>query len=274
MSLVNEPRLKIDIFVSNLQSLQLSQKSPPPYSPYGHDRVAGGPVQFAEGKTPLESSNWIKDDDDTYGGLLDLSYYYDGGKDEESGWEGGGEHELDLTNFDGDDDTQLPGEGQLSLRLKEEGMMRRAISKSERSRVRLEGYEEMSTVKLVAIQEEKEEMLRPKPMLRMNTGRAAQSLLTDPSSPSSQMQSPGGASILGANSDIEDIYELIPKMHVGASGEEVRIDVDEREAHDISVVAEHARSGRPKLDLLLEEEVESSRGNVLVACESFVHLIT
>ena len=39
------------------------------------------------------------------------------------------DHVLDLTNFDGEDDTRVPGEMQLSLRVKKEGRLRRAKSR-------------------------------------------------------------------------------------------------------------------------------------------------
>jgi len=70
----------------------------------------------------------------------------------------------------------------------------------------------------------------------------------------------------GSRSDVESIYSQMPHTGVGAYGEEVKIEFDEQEIHDVSAVAEHARPGRPKLDRLLTEEVENARGSILVAC--------
>lgn len=44
-----------------------------------------------------------------------------------------GHHVLDLTNFDGDDDTRVPGESQMSMRVKKEGKVRRAQSRRKAS---------------------------------------------------------------------------------------------------------------------------------------------
>jgi hypothetical protein len=60
----------------------------------------------------------------------------------------------------------------------------------------------------------------------------------------------------------------MPQTGVGADGEEVKLDFDERELHDVAIVAEYARPGRPKLDRLLADEVERAKGSIIVACES------
>ncbi|KAG6370098.1 hypothetical protein JVT61DRAFT_12504 [Boletus reticuloceps] len=46
----------------------------------------------------------------------------------------------------------------------------------------------------------------------------------------------------------------------------VPFQMDEREAIDVHVVSEHARPGKPKLDKLIADEVQASKGAIVVAC--------
>lgn len=60
---------------------------------------------------------------------------------------------------------------------------------------------------------------------------------------------------------------------------EPRLEIDDDELEDLNVVAEMARPGKPKLERILADEVERSRGAVAVACEfpsesSFFHSLT
>jgi hypothetical protein len=48
----------------------------------------------------------------------------------------------------------------------------------------------------------------------------------------------------------------------------VRLDVDNLEMDDVTVVSEYARPGKPKLDLILADEVEVATGSVIVAGKS------
>lgn len=61
-------------------------------------------------------------------GLVDLSYYT-GDYVEDQGELGHEEHPLDLTNFEGEEDSALPGEAQFSLSVKREGKLRRASTR-------------------------------------------------------------------------------------------------------------------------------------------------
>jgi hypothetical protein len=49
--------------------------------------------------------------------------------------------------------------------------------------------------------------------------------------------------------------------------EEPQLEVGEQEMRDISIMAEFARPGRPKVDLILRDEVGKTGGRVVVACE-------
>lgn len=70
-----------------------------------------------------------------------------------------------------------------------------------------------------------------------------------------------------ARSDTASFRDMLPRTGVGAAGQEVRLEVDEQSMHDINVVSEHARPGKPKLDRMIADEVENSKGSTIVACE-------
>lgn len=71
-----------------------------------------------------------------------------------------------------------------------------------------------------------------------------------------------------ARSDTASFRTMIPQVEIGGPGDGVRLEVEEREMHDINVVSEHARPGKPKLDRIVADEVENSKGSTIVACES------
>lgn len=68
-----------------------------------------------------------------------------------------------------------------------------------------------------------------------------------------------------ANLDHSSIRNLVGEDS-GQPG--VRLEVDEMEMRDVSIVSEHARAGQPKLDRIIHDEVELSHGSVIIACES------
>jgi hypothetical protein len=47
---------------------------------------------------------------------------------------------------------------------------------------------------------------------------------------------------------------------------EIKLEVDRQEMKDVSVVAEYARPGKPKLDRIIADEVLQAHGPVIVAC--------
>jgi hypothetical protein len=49
--------------------------------------------------------------------------------------------------------------------------------------------------------------------------------------------------------------------------DEPQLELGEQEMRDISVMAEFARPGRPKVDMILRDEVETAAGRIVVACE-------
>jgi hypothetical protein len=49
--------------------------------------------------------------------------------------------------------------------------------------------------------------------------------------------------------------------------EEPQLELGEQEMRDISVMAEFARPGRPKVDMILRDEVSRAGGRIVAACE-------
>ncbi|KAH0826990.1 hypothetical protein J3R83DRAFT_4649 [Lanmaoa asiatica] len=58
----------------------------------------------------------------------------------------------------------------------------------------------------------------------------------------------------------------LPTSTLGASSSQVPFEMDEQEATDVNVVSEHARLGKPKLDKVIADEVQASKGAIVVAC--------
>ncbi|TFK55046.1 hypothetical protein OE88DRAFT_1717113 [Heliocybe sulcata] len=140
MAMIPEPGLRVDIFVTNaktpnvrpLLSAQAEPKAAstdflappvPQYARQGRSRRSGS----------VSSASSVESEDDAANNneYLDLSYYTGEFADDEKfqDEELGEINVVDLTNFDGDDDTVLPGEAQFSKRVKKEGKVRRRQSR-------------------------------------------------------------------------------------------------------------------------------------------------
>ncbi|RPD66223.1 hypothetical protein L226DRAFT_566683 [Lentinus tigrinus ALCF2SS1-7] len=132
MDLLPGPELQIDIFVTNVKPVagvkppQPSRISfaPPPFK--DKDGLEPPRPGFAVNSRPVSRASLDSEDsgDDSD---VDLSYYT--GYVQEDGGLGHEEDILDLTNFEGDDDSTMPGEAQFNLSVKQEGRSRRAISR-------------------------------------------------------------------------------------------------------------------------------------------------
>jgi hypothetical protein len=68
----------------------------------------------------------------------------------------------------------------------------------------------------------------------------------------------------GVSNDEASIRELMIDAE-----DTVRLELDERELHDVSVVSEHARAGRPKFDEIFAHEVGRADGAIIVTCKRF-----
>lgn len=129
MDIVPTSELQIDIFVTNVKPVPPPKRAPaptrisfvPPPKPTEKNAELEPPhpvfIQEASTRSSISSEDSGEDTD------VDLSYYTGGY--EEEGELGHEEHILDLTNFEGDNDTALPGEAQFNLSVKQEGRARR-----------------------------------------------------------------------------------------------------------------------------------------------------
>ncbi|KAI1795794.1 hypothetical protein LXA43DRAFT_1163671 [Ganoderma leucocontextum] len=344
MDIVGPSELQIDIFVTNVRP----EPGPSPASP---SRVSFAHLpRMAELEPPRpgfarpESRASFSSEESGEDSDLDLSYYTDMVQDQ--GELGHEEHVLDLTNWEGDDDTGLPGEVQFHLSIKKEGRWRRVFSRRGSSgvpRVKenvgqgvsqsdLEGPSQ-STVQLV----KKQDPLRPPPIITnlpppmrlsvdgaggsrssidsatlrqsqstdgrpdsyanlktpngavplldamhsplspmppvgslsgsgSSVGRKRFSQLSQISEQSSAFHTPRSLSRLSQWTDTDTFAALVPRGEVASVREELLLNLDEREAEDVGIVAEHARPGKPKFDRVLADEVERAKGAIAVAC--------
>jgi len=160
------------------------------------------------------------------------------------------EHVLDLTNFDGEDDTRMPGESQLNQRLRTEGKIRREKTRQERESLRLQiprGSSPHSHDQLSPIYEP----------YSPNTPHSS-----DPLRPAYPPKSP-------ISPIISPLSPLPSGLPHSPSGLEQKFDMDEVEAEDMPIIAERARPGRPKIDAIIAEEARRSQGPLVVACEFY-----
>jgi hypothetical protein len=234
--------------------------------------------------------------DDDY---VDLGYYMgDYTMDGELGHE---EHRLDLTNFDGDNDDRVRGENTLNRTLKKEGTVRRAITRKRtesRRPKRFSGARVPSGLPSLPTFSEEAGRPQPSPPAHSLESPAAPSgdvlgrqhaaaiksahlfiQSTDPSVPHAP------SSIELDRSGYEDGYKERPQHMKRMSTisiasqessrqalirevvEEPQLELGEQEMRDISIMAEFARPGRPKLDMILRDEVGTAGGRIVVACE-------
>lgn len=347
MDAVGHSELQIDIFVTNVRPEmgphRLASPSRISFAPLPRNRMAVAepePLQpvFARPESRASSSSEESAEDNAD---LDLSYYTDMVQDE--GELGHEEHVLDLTNWEGDDDTGLPGEAQFHLSIKKEGRWRRVFSKRGSfgasrtkenlklglgaSQADLDGPSH-STVQLVKkrdpppiitnlpppihsssdgasgsrssidtamLHQSQSIEGRPDSYASLKTPNSAAPLLDSARSPLSPF--PPSSSVSGAGrkrfsqlshisernsafhpprslsrlsqwTDTDTFAALVPRGEVESVREQLRLNLDEREAEDVGVMAEHARPGKPKFDRILADEVERAKGAIAVACES------
>lgn len=372
--------LQVDIFVTNFTDPKFNTGSRPDFNPgylsgtstdrfssFGAPSVPSDPLappapRFArEGRAERRlsiSSDTSVDSTGSSTSLADL-HYEDGGKsgqskDAEIESEIG--HVLDLTNFDGDDDTRVPGEAQFSLKVKKEGKVRRA--QSRRVANAAQAKLELSQKAAAAAQDEQkvplpsarivpqsyksptkskqwdqtDALLSPtnqrgfslydppmgvtqdphsalatpvqqrwavtSPTPRAVTPRQDEQLAHPSVSPTplhSRTYSDNRFSLADSLNDYtgmlsegaydthtvggsESMRYLMTQSRSGADtgpatpsfinvAEDLMWDFDEEELDDLNVVSEMARPGKPKLERILADEVERSRGPVAVACE-------
>ncbi|GJE90804.1 NADPH oxidase family protein [Phanerochaete sordida] len=126
MMMVPPHELQIDIFVTNAKPMMraLSTKRVPGagLAPPAPRFVLEDAASEKRAHSPAPDASDTDDDDADADSMLDLSYYESDVADVARA-----EHALDLTNFEDDDDSALPGEAALSAALRDEGRHRRSV---------------------------------------------------------------------------------------------------------------------------------------------------
>jgi len=312
--------LQVDIFVTKFKPIAAKEPLESPFlqvpqrphfapEPVFSEGLQPPHPSFARGSLPLYSGSsdsleaYHSDQSD-----VDLTYYTGEYEDPIPPKDLGLAHDshiLELTNFDGDNDTALPGENILSRQVKKEGKLRRAQLRKVTAKTQLEER----TVRLLdsgnlggavngSSATSRRSMDKP---LKISTNsdntwseilpgstnvspfspygdsptRSWQSYpetIISPGSPPTGRK--GATSSLYSTSTWDNRSEagsyrsLLPFSAPDGSFDDIQFDVSEEEAQDINVIAEYARPGKPKLDRILADEVEQSRGPIVVACKA------
>ena len=208
---------------------------------------------------------------------------------------------LDDTHFNGDlDEDVLPAEESFNRRLRQEGVLRRKVTRMmmEHAHDRESLWEDLgqqvgspTSIPTPGIGE-----FSPPPTPSDSHGHL-QTLPTDagpetlgkegrlPSEPTDpRIKRSERASISSVNSldsirdkitDVAFIQEMLSKNRKGAQqGEEVALQFNDEEVEDMLAMTEFTWPGSPMLGKLLKEEVARAKGPVLVACERFFLSLT
>lgn len=185
------------------------------------------------------------------------------------------QHVLDLTNFDGEDDTHLPGERQLSQRLREEGNMRReqsrlsglpAFSRDSIHEKRMSGF--------MSLAKHQEPNMRPSNLRQYAIANNSQLFV---SLPEIKPFDETSLSPLSASSSTNPFMASSP-YHDHAPFEPpdprrfTRFDMDEIEAEDVPLVSELAQPGRASIEQVIAEEVSRSYKSMIVTCTFYLVL--
>ena len=315
VDMVPSSALQVDIFVTNV----VAQPPPAPslelHVPHG-DTLAPPTPHFARpgsrSRRNSNASDISMDSAISTNTFTDVSYMRvpqaeDGyGNDavdivDMYGGLGHEEHVLDLTNFDGEDDTRLPGETQLSRRLRKEGKLRRARTRKSQSVLlakheldqratdaRLSSHipqgpftsryprsESSTSPPAVSTGLRNPSPLNPSSpvdppfsSLSPDVPKRHSFLYADPGE-TSRSVSPAPSALSGTFTvrDSDAYYAERPTRHARTQS---KFGLDDVEAEDVPIVAERARPGRAKIDRIIADEAGRSRGAMVVACESFV----
>ena len=225
-------------------------------------------------------------------------------------------HVLDYTNFDGEDDTVMPGENNFSRKLKKLGTLRRAKTKREsrmgggamgekagakrlstvssdvvirpgmttRPLSYMSSDDERTPVTTASLMRESENVFEAS-FKRGNVGAGGGGKHSQLQPPNAfALRSPGGDTESLASSRVPSTFDLgytTGRMSTSTSnplivpGEAPGVMIDPIEKKDLSIVAEVANPGKPKLDRVLAQEIAIAKGPIVVACKSlsFVNIV-
>lgn len=325
------PDVQIDIFVTNYKPSLPKTVSTPELQISRVDAVSQSPLvppspQFVrpdgayaslspfapnaeKGHLASPSIHSVDSDEEDATDDLDLTYYTSDIIEEEKGELGHEEHALDFTNFDGDDDSALPGEARLNDAVKMEGRVRRSIWK--RASLAVSAKHESYNSNSVPFGSAGPIHERPKSTAMMSLAphaeaRLSRIQLTSPlnarysqyggrphgeiekaekdtltpivtavpvQSPSASQNwtPPDSPRPLSALSEFSgDAHSLAALVSEAAARDQFALELDEEELNDISVVSGHTRAGRPALNKIIADEVERAKGSVIIGCKHSV----
>ncbi|KIY43402.1 hypothetical protein FISHEDRAFT_53453 [Fistulina hepatica ATCC 64428] len=276
-SMIAPPGLGVDIFVTNAMSQRPHRlKSLELRSPRNEKSLAPPRSRFTDSRSPSPGPT---DSDEEPVSYLDTSAYTSVYGDEDvspvrsGNLEAQEDYTRDLADFDGDAVMILPGEAQLSQRVRKTGTLRRAKSRKLSMQRRHVPYtqeqdlamhqhndsasSDRSTANLLSQRQEREEeylsrfSIEPSPPIRAPHPSAA-SFMTD-----------ADLEVLRPPSPLGDVYA---ERSESPPGYDTRLHMSRRELRDVSIVSEFARAGKPRLDLILRDEVQMATGSIIVAC--------
>ncbi|GJJ12119.1 hypothetical protein Clacol_006360 [Clathrus columnatus] len=265
LELVSSPSLQIDIFVTNAPD----PKTPTLLSPVVDDPLPRLPsIPAWNDKELNHSQNSLGGGASTHSldvennEVTDILNMY--------GALGHEQHELDLTNFDGEDDTQLPGERYLSRRLREEGRFRREQS-------RLSGLPPFSRDSIHQKRMSGFISTGRHPVLDAPSSKLWQSSVAPDSAPSIVIPEgayvPNRTPVSPTSANSTNILQASPvdnhsffKPRARDPRRDTRFDMDEIEVEDVPLVSELARPGRASVDQIITEEASRSYKSLIVAC--------
>ncbi|KAF8892557.1 hypothetical protein BD779DRAFT_1436785 [Infundibulicybe gibba] len=215
------------------------------------------------------------------------------------------DHTWDLTSFEGEYDVELPGEDIFNSRVERAGIARRATSKRLKKTSTITSKSGSSTARRFTSPEERISLdgllasrlewvypptsgtPAPRSPASPSYGRRAshdQSSLNSTPTPSPRRpRPPYGPRVLppiktSLSSEATEPLSFSQVLNIAqntAAQEKTlasdaklgaQLQVNEQELDDLSVVSEHARTGKPKLDRIIGYEVHIARGSTIVAC--------
>lgn len=275
----------------------------------GHSRI-GIQVVSPEEKSRRPPSIMSFDDDrnsllmpNPYDGSVGGRYGDGGLKGKDHDYElglGGGHHQedtmydvLDYTHFNGDlDAAPVPAEESFSRRLRQEGAIRRkmtrkmTLGKMDQEALWADVGQQVGSPTVVGTPHTP----LPSPYSELGHGKSEHGhsstlppdgggdhhpakdtrRLSVPTSTSKsrdkRLDRMSMSSIRDSVMDLSTVQELLPKTGKGARDEEVALEFNDDELEDMLAMTEYAWPGRPKLDKLLAEEVGIAKGALVVAC--------
>ncbi|KAL1747574.1 hypothetical protein HDZ31DRAFT_31801 [Schizophyllum fasciatum] len=302
MEMVPPPALEVSMFVTGavqpLPPVKVPKDKADTLSPKSHASHLPSPLSASTSNdaspyTPSTSPgpSEYADVAEAYDSYVDLSYYTGEFGDEESRPGAPGEnYTRDLTDFEGDeggDSRRLSGEARLSRRVQRAGRRLRAQSRVLRmstsglkdvmpdedgrmpdaahlaqARQRLGSRE--STAELLGGDSELA-YARASKIGEVDLGTLPPRISMAPPLPALIEDSDDERSVYGPDRPSTPWSAFGDEKHL-LEGDGPQLYVGSEELHDVARVSEFARPGKPRIDRILADEVERSRGSVVVAC--------